>query len=100
MVMFTRTMHSIVGCRILLNIRGVAERRGDLPEVPASSIVFAAAPRQQTSQTEISRLEASGTRSDEEGRRLGVGETSLQDRHRPTGEAESNVNPRHSRCMT
>ena len=90
MALFTRVVHSIVCCRILLNLKQAAEWRGDMPDVPASGIVFAAGPGQQTNQIEMSRLEASGTRSDEEGHRLQAGEILLEDRHALAGEAESN----------
>ena len=88
MALFTRVVHSIVCCRILLNLKQAADWRNDLPDVPASGIVFAAGPRQQTNQTEMSRLEAAGTRSDEEGHRLEADEILLEDSHRLVGEAE------------
>ena len=91
MAVFTRVVHSIVCCRILLNLKQAAEWRGDMPDVPASGIVFAAGPRQQTNQTEMSRFDVSGIRSGEEGDRLQADEILLQnrDRTRPTGEAEA-----------
>ena len=70
MALFVRVVNSMICCRILLNLRQAAEWGGDLPDIPASGIVFAAAPGRQTNQTEMSRLEASGTRSDYEGHRL------------------------------
>ena len=88
MALFTRVVHSIVCCRILLNLKQAAEWRGDLPDVPASGIVFATAPKQQTNQTETSRFEAAGTRSDEEGHRLEADEILLEDSYRLVGEAE------------
>ena len=70
MALFARVANNIVCCRILLNPRQAAEWRDDLPDIQASGIVFAAAPGRQTNRTEMSRLEASGTRSDYEGHRL------------------------------
>ena len=87
MTLLTRIVHSIVCCRILLNLKQAADWRGDMPDVPASGIVFASAPK-QTNQTEMSRFEASGTRSDEDGHRLEADEILLEDSHRLVGEAE------------
>ena len=89
---FTRVGHSIVCCRILLNLNRAASWRGDLSDAPTHNIAFAVPPRQRTEQTEMSWLnsEASGTRSDEGGYRLQADGVLLQDRHCPTGEAESN----------
>jgi len=53
-------------------------------------MAFAAPPQQRTDQTEMSRLEASGTGSDEESRRSQANEILSLEEHRPTGEAESN----------
>ena len=91
MALFTRVVHSIVCCRILLNLKQAAEWRGDLPDVPASGIVFAAAPKQQTNQTDMSRFETFGTRSGEEGHRLQADKILSEDSgHALAGEAESN----------
>ena len=91
--MLTRAVYSIICCRILLNLRQAAEWRGDLPDVAVSGIVFAAAPGQQTNKTETSQLEASGTRSDEEGHRLQTDGILLEERHRPMSIS------RHSQCI-
>ena len=90
MASLTRVAHSIVCCRILLNLKQAASWGSDLLDVPTRSIAFAAPPRQRTDQTEMGRLEASNTRNDEEGRRLQADVISLQGRHRSTREAESN----------
>ena len=90
MASLTRVAHSIVCCRILLNLKQAASWGSDLPDVPTRSIEFAVPPRQQTDQTEMSRLEASNTQNDEEGRHLEADGISLQGRHRPTREVESN----------
>ena len=59
-----------------------------------------AGPRQQTDQIEMSRLEGSGTWSDEDSHRLQADGILLRDGHRPAGEVESNDGLMHSRYIT
>lgn len=58
-------MHSIVCCRIILNLRQAASHRNDSTTVPAG-LVFATSPGQQTDQADTMQLEAFGVRSGEE----------------------------------
>ena len=99
MALFARVANSIICCRILQNLRQAAEWRGDLPDIQASGIVFAATPGRQTNQTEMSRLEVSGTRSDDEGHRLWACRILLGHRHSLVGEAESDDSSGHSQCI-
>ena len=81
----------MICCRILLNLKQAADWRGDLPEPQSTGIVFAAAPRQQTNRTEMSRLEASGTRSDADGHRLRAEEPSLNDVIQPEKSSPTSI---------
>ena len=84
----TRVLHSIVCCRILLNLRQAAGRRGSVPEM-STGLAFATAPGQQTNHAETIRLETYGTRSDEENSRweADASRISSQDTHQPVGVA-------------
>jgi hypothetical protein len=82
-----RVVHSIVCCRILLNLRRAVTRRDGSTEV-SHIIVFATAPGPQTNQAETILYEAYGTRSDEEDPHRQADGILLYDRHRPAGEAE------------
>jgi len=66
MVAFSRVIHSIVCCRILLNLRQAATRRGPSTILGSISFQFAIAPGQETNQVERIQLEARGVRNDEE----------------------------------
>jgi len=66
MVGFSRVVHSIVCCRILLNLRQAAIPRGPSTILESISLQFAVAPEQETNQVETIQLEARGMRDDEE----------------------------------
>lgn len=64
-----RVVHSIICCRILLNLKRAASPRNTSAEAEVSTgLAFATSPGQQTNQTETIGLETVGTRrqSDEE----------------------------------
>jgi len=61
-----RVAHSIVCCRIILNLRQAASPGGTLVTTVASGLMFVNPPGQQTDQTETMQLEACGSRKDEE----------------------------------
>jgi len=65
MVTPTRVIHSIICCRILLNLRQAAVCGGNLTGV-STGLVFAVVPGQQTNRAETIQLEAYGARSAEE----------------------------------
>lgn len=63
----TRVMHSIISCRILLNLKeATAPEGGSLAEV-STGLAFAHSIGQQTNQPETIRLEGYQTGSREEG---------------------------------
>ena len=66
MVASSRVVHSIVCCRILLNLRQAATPRGPLTIIESISLQFAAAPEQETDQAETIQLETRGAQNDEE----------------------------------
>ena len=82
----TRVVHSIVCCRILLNLRQAAERRDSSTEM-STGLAFATTPEQQTGQAESIGLEGYGALGDEEDTRRQVDETVSQDGHLAIGEA-------------
>jgi hypothetical protein len=61
----TRVLHSIVCCRILLNLRRAASTRSDSTEL-STGLAFATSPEQQTNQAETTQLETHGMGGDEE----------------------------------
>jgi len=65
MVAFSRVMHSIVCCRILLNIRQAATPRGPSTVLESISLQFAIAP-EETNQVEAIQPETRGARDDDE----------------------------------
>jgi len=67
MIASVRVVHSIICCRILLNLRRVASAGGDLTAARSTGLVFATVPRPETDREETIRLEVYGERSDEEG---------------------------------
>ena len=81
-----RVIHSIVCCRILLNLRRAAERRDSSTEM-STGLAFATSPGQQTCQAEMIGLEEHGALGDEEDPRRQVDETASQDVHIVIGEA-------------
>ena len=87
MVAPTRVIHSIICCRILLNLRQAAVFGGT--SVGASTgLVFAIAPGQQTNQAEMIQLETYSTRSDEEDPRRQEDGLLLRDGHCAVGGVE------------
>jgi len=80
----TRVVHSIVCCRILLNLRHAADRRDSSTEM-STGLAFATTPEQQTNQVET---EGYGARGDGEDPHRQMDEILLQDRRRAVGEAE------------
>ena len=78
-----RVVHSIVCCRILLNLRQAADRRDDSTEM-STALAFATTPQQQTNQAETIGLEGP---SEEEDPRLQVDGTGSQDGHLAVGVA-------------
>jgi len=62
----SRVVHSIVCCRILLNLRQAATPRGPSTILESISLQFAVAPEQETNQVEAIQLETRGMRDDEE----------------------------------
>ena len=80
----TRVVHSIVCCRILLNLRQAADRRDTSTEL-STGLAFATSPEQHTNQAETIGLEGL---SDEEDPRPQADVAGAQDRHRALGEAE------------
>jgi hypothetical protein len=83
---FTRVVHSIVSCRILLNLRRAAMRKDS--SAVLTTLGFTAATGRQTNQIETNLHEVYGTRSDEEDPYQQADWISLRSRHRPFGEAE------------
>jgi hypothetical protein len=83
----TRVVHSIVCCRILLNLRRAATSRDSSTEM-STHMNFATAPGQQTNQAETARSETYGTQSDLEDPFRHTDAISLRDRQRLAGEAE------------
>jgi len=65
MVTFSRVVHSIVCCRILLNLRQAAIPRGASTILESISLQFAVAP-EETNQVETIQFEMYGARDDEE----------------------------------
>jgi len=64
MVAFSRVVHSIVCCRILLNLRQAATPRGPSTILESISLQFAAPPEQETNQVETIQLETYSVRGD------------------------------------
>jgi len=81
-----RVIHSIVCCRILLNLRRAADRRDSSTEM-STGLAFATTPDQQTGQAETIQLEGCATLGDEEDPHRQVDETVSQDVHIVIGEA-------------
>ena len=73
-VSFGRVAHSIVCCRILLNIRRAASPRGPLTILRSIGLQFATALEQETDQAETIRLETDLARDGEENPREQVDE--------------------------
>jgi len=69
MIGFSRVVHSIVCCRILLNLRQAAIPRGPSTILKSISLQFAVAPEEETNQVETIQPETYGTRDDEENSR-------------------------------
>jgi len=65
MISPVRGFHSIVCCRILLNLRRAASPGAGSTTVKTISLTFATAPGQETNQVETLQLEARGARSDD-----------------------------------
>lgn len=61
----TRVLHSIVSCRILLNLKQAMDSRGTLTEV-STGLVFARSIGQQTGQPETNQLDGYEMRSHQE----------------------------------
>jgi len=66
MVASSRVVHSIVCCRILLNLRKAATPRGPSTILESISLQFAVAPEQEANQVETIQLEARGIWDNEE----------------------------------
>jgi len=66
-----RVVHSIVCCRILLNIRRAASPGDGSTVTESTGLVFATAPRPERSQVDTIQLEVYGVRSGEEDYRHG-----------------------------
>jgi len=64
MITFSRVVHSIVCCRILLNLRQAATPRGPSTILESISLQFATPPEQETNQVETIQLETYGARGD------------------------------------
>jgi len=78
MVAFSRIVHSIVCCRILLNLRRVATPRGPSTILKSINLQFATAPEQETNQAETIQFETHGARDDEEDYRQQADEEFVQ----------------------
>ena len=87
MVAPTRVIHSIICCRVLLNLRQAAVWRGGLTGV-STGMVFAVIPGQQTNEAETNQLETYSTGSDEENPRRQEDGLLLCDGHYTVGGAE------------
>lgn len=61
----TRVFHSIICCRILLNLKQAMSTKGSLTEV-STGLAFASSVGQQTNQQETIQLEGYETQSHEE----------------------------------
>jgi len=66
-----RVVHSIVCCRILLNIRRAASLRDGSTVTGSTGLVFATAPGPERNQVDTIQLEMCGVRSGEEDSRHG-----------------------------
>jgi len=66
MVPIVRVMHSIICCRILLNLRRAASLRDPSTNPRTMSLAFATSPGQEMGQTETDHFEMPGARNDEE----------------------------------
>jgi len=66
MVASSRVVHSIVSCRILLNLRQAATPGGSSTILGSISLQFATLPDQETNRVETLQLETYGARDDEE----------------------------------
>jgi len=64
MVALSRVVHSIICCRILLNLRQAATPRGPSTILESISLQFATPPEQETNQVETIQLETYGARGD------------------------------------
>jgi len=87
MVAPTRVIHSIICCRILLNLRRAAVCGDGLTEA-STGMVFATVHGQQTNQAETVQFEEYTTRGDEEGPRRLEDELLPRDGHHPGGGTE------------
>jgi len=67
MFAFSRVVHSIVCCRILLNLRRAASPRDGLAVIRTTGLVFAAAPEPETNQADTAQLGGYDVGSCEEG---------------------------------
>jgi len=68
MVASSRVVHSIVSCRILLNLRQAATPRGSSTVLGSISLQFATPPDQETNQVAAIQLETYGARDEENSR--------------------------------
>jgi len=66
MVALSRVFHSIVCCRILLNLRQAGTPRGASTILESINLQFATLPERETDRDEVIQLEAHDTRNDEE----------------------------------
>jgi len=66
MFAFSRVVHSIVCCRIILNLRRAASPRDGLAVIGSTGLVFAAAPEPETNQADTIQLEGYDVGSSED----------------------------------
>jgi len=64
MVALSRVVHSIVCCRILLNLRQAGTPRGASTILESINLQFATLPERETDRGEVIQLEAHDTRND------------------------------------
>jgi hypothetical protein len=83
----TRVSHSIICCRILLNLKQAATPENTSTGV-STGLAFRTSPGEQTNQAETVQLEARGSWDDEGNQEGGMAGTSSQNRNRPVGEVE------------
>jgi len=63
---FIRALHSIICCRILLNLRRAATPKGPSTILESITLQFATAPGQETNHDETIQFDTRGARDDEE----------------------------------
>lgn len=83
----TRIFHSIICCRILLNLKRAVTPENTLATV-STGLAFAVPVVERTDQAEVIQLEARGTRDNVEDRRSEMAGTSSQDRYHLVEEVE------------